>query len=505
MSALDRQVLHALPITVYSTDLEGRIVVVNRAAARGARDDGAAAFVGESAVVGTALRDAITDPAAREKFDLALERVRHGRAPSVSWEMRTGSPADERLILVQLSPMHDGRTLAGFVLCTVDLTSADRARAALHESAVAMSRAVSLDRVFHEAAQQLRRTLGADRLVIGLTNEGGELGVAYAVGFEPGAGDLARRFADGWREALAAGHVTVRARDGHAELSAPLDSDVGAIGVLTVLTDADALAGAERHGDWARTLSALAAQIAAAIERVGLVRRAERTQRLETIGEVAAGVAHELRNPLFGISSAAQLLRYRAREDPVIEKNVGRILREVERLNRMTTALLDLGRPQPARLVPGDPDAIWDTVLELERGRLESRALSVQHERALPSARCGIDGEQLAQLFVNLLANAAEAAPEGSAIAVRSATLPGGGWRCRVHNGGAPLSAETLARAFEIFYSTRSDGAGIGLARSERIVAAHGGTIALEAARAGGATVTVLLPPIEDAKRDVAR
>src|ERR1700716_2304116 len=118
---------------------------------------------------------------------------------------------------------------------------------------------------------------------------------------------------------------------------------------------------------------------------------ADRKRRLDAIGEVCAGVAHELRNPLFGISSAAQLLRFRVKDDPVVEKNVGRILREVERLNSMVTSLLEYGRPSPIRLEPGDPDAVWDEVIENHRGQLESRALLLNRTRGEYKAQCAID------------------------------------------------------------------------------------------------------------------
>src|SRR6478736_4149658 len=113
--------------------------------------------------------------------------------------------------------------------------------------------------------------------------------------------------------------------------------------------------------------------------------------RHDGIGEVAAGIARELRQPLLAISSAAQLLRFRVAEDPVVEKNVGRILREVERLNAFTSALLDYASADAMHLAPADPDALWDEVLESERGRLESRALLIQHTRPEPAARCSVD------------------------------------------------------------------------------------------------------------------
>jgi two-component system, NtrC family, sensor histidine kinase HydH len=229
------------------------------------------------------------------------------------------------------------------------------------------------------------------------------------------------------------------------------------------------------------------------------VRRVEQKRRLEAIGEVAAGVAHELRNPLFGISSAAQLLRFRIADDPVVEKNVGRILREVERLNRMVTALLEYGRHSAAVLAPGDPEAVWDDVLDGERGRLESRGLVLVKERvgAVPSGGvlCRIDAEQLAQVFLNVLVNAVDAAPEGSDLTLTYASLPSGAWRCRLHNAGAAIPGEVLARAFEIFYSTKPGGTGIGLALCQRIIDEHGGTIALESAAEAGTALTITLPP----------
>jgi signal transduction histidine kinase len=219
-------------------------------------------------------------------------------------------------------------------------------------------------------------------------------------------------------------------------------------------------------------------------------------QRLEAIGEVAAGVAHELRHPLFGISSAAQLLRYRIKDDPVVEKNVGRILHEVERLNNMATALLEYGRPKPIDLAPGDPDAVWDEVLENQRGLLESRALLLHRTRAEPPVRSPIDPAQLAQVFLNLLVNAADAAPEGTDLTLQTARLPNGAWHCRLHNAGTAIPADVLPRVFDLFVSTKPGGTGIGLALCQRIIEEHGGTIALESAPERGTAATITLPGV---------
>jgi signal transduction histidine kinase len=161
-----------------------------------------------------------------------------------------------------------------------------------------------------------------------------------------------------------------------------------------------------------RVVASIATQVASAIERAEIVSRLTHRRRLEAIGEVSAGIARELRNPLFGISSAAQLLRFRVRDDPVIEKNVGRILREVERMNGVVGSLLEYGRPAPMRVAAADPDAVWHSVLASKRGLLESKALVARYQSAEPRTSCDIDVEQIAQVFVNVLSNAVDAAPE---------------------------------------------------------------------------------------------
>lgn len=212
--------------------------------------------------------------------------------------------------------------------------------------------------------------------------------------------------------------------------------------------------------------------------------------------DALTGVAHELRKPLLGITSAAQLLRFRVQDDPVVEKNVGRILREVERLNGLATALLEYGRPTPLHLVAGDPDVVWDGVIEEQRGLLESRALLLPRTRPTAPARCSIDAAQLAQVLTRVLANAVDAAPEGSDLRLHSSRLPDGAWRCRLTNDGPPIPAEALPRVFELFFSTKAGASGIGLSLCQRIVTEHGGTIALESAADTGTTTTIVLPSV---------
>jgi signal transduction histidine kinase len=224
-------------------------------------------------------------------------------------------------------------------------------------------------------------------------------------------------------------------------------------------------------------------------------------QRTLVAQDIASSLAHELRNPVFAIASAARLLRYRIVDDPVMEKNIGRILREAERLNGFVNGLLEYGRRAPVRLGAGDPDDLWNDVLQAERGALEAKALIVRHSAPSPRASCDIDGEQLAQAFTHVLANAVDAAPEASDLTLTSTIRSTGEWQCELRNGGPPIPPETLPRAFDLLVTNKPGHAGIGLALARRIVSDHGGTISLASSAEQGTVATVVLPLVSTRHR----
>lgn len=489
--SLERQVLDALPITVYAVDLDGRITYMNRSWARFAQSNGAPQPGEGDGAIGTSIWEAIADVATRDQIEQAMASVREGRASSIEWEFRRSAAAEEHIFLVQVSALGDGRAVAGFAVSTVDITPSNHWREALIDTGIALARTINVDRVLQEVAQHLRRAMACDAVAIALADdETATLRLVHHSGFADAPDTVAANLDPVWANALRLRQVVTRPLAEGVEITAPMAGGEGVLGAITLTCTPLA---SHRVEELRQVLVSIAVQTAAAIERARLVQRVAHKRRLEAIGEVSAGVAHELRNPLFGISSAAQLLRFRVKDDPVVEKNVGRILREVERLNSMVTGLLEYGRSSPIRLEHGDPDDVWDEVLVSQRGLLESRAVLLERTRSTP-ATCAIDSQQLAQVFINLLANATDAAPEGSDLTLSSSILPTGMWRCRLHNGGAAIPPDVLPRVFEVFFSTKPGGTGIGLALCQRIVEEHGGTISLESAPDCGTTASILLP-----------
>lgn len=493
MTVLERRVLDALPFAVYSVDLDGFITGANRPSAPGA--DGARdPFLDvDSGDHRMAIWDATSRHATRAQLEQAMESLRAGPADEVRWESPVSPTSDGRSVAVHVVPLRQRRTTTGFVIALVDLTASHRWRDALLDSGVTLARTPDVARAWQDVARQARRATSCDGIAIATAaEESGELSLVFQSGFDERDDLLQARLAPLWSVALAGAHTVSSDESDRTTVVAPMFGTTGAIGTVTI----EGARQDDAHGRSAteRTLMILAAQAAAAIERGRGARRAEHERRVATIGEVAAGVAQELRNPLFGISSAAQLLRFRTGEDPVVEKNVGRILREVERLNRMVTSLLEYGRPAPLAIAPHDPDDIWDSVLDALRGRVESNGLVVDRHRAQPSTTCAVDAAQLAQLFSNLMVNACDASPHGGHVALDSDITPAGAWRARLHNGGSVIAPDELPRVFDVFFSTKPGGTGIGLALCQRIVAEHHGTIAIDSAADRGTTVTVTLP-----------
>jgi signal transduction histidine kinase len=204
------------------------------------------------------------------------------------------------------------------------------------------------------------------------------------------------------------------------------------------------------------------------------VRRAE---RLGVMGQMAAGVAHEIRNPLSSIKMTVQMLREGVKDVEPYDL----VLREIERLDLITAELS--GASQPLRKEPVKLDTVVDDVLELMRRRLDH--LGVKIERSFsPAAEVPVDVARFKRCVMNLVLNGAQAMPSGGSL--RVAVGPRDGRiRFSVTDAGPGVPADIGSKVFEPFVTTKKDGIGLGLALTKRIVEDHGGAIGYDAAPVG--------------------
>jgi len=282
------------------------------------------------------------------------------------------------------------------------------------------------------------------------------------------------------------------------------------------------LLGADRPG-WGLTrseielLDLLARQASLAFENAALYRaqrerldRLYRAERLAAVGQLAAGVAHEIRNPLTAIRSTMQYLLRGFEEAEPRHQLVAELLHEVDRINSTVGGLLSLSRSGEIRLVPVqllDPLRRAVQLFKAQAGErgVELRA-NLDTPAALPSpARVLGDAGQLEQVFLNLLLNALQAMPgEGRIeVAVTPWLPPSGGAgspgvQVLVTDTGPGIPPDQLRRVFDPFYTTKKDGTGLGLAICHGIIEQHRGELQLQSEVGKGTTASVRLPLIED-------
>ncbi len=232
----------------------------------------------------------------------------------------------------------------------------------------------------------------------------------------------------------------------------------------------------------------------------------QRSKRLADLGEVAAGLAHELRNPLAAISGCVELLGGTKGLSDEDQRILGIVLRETSRLDQLLGRFLQFSRPTPPQRRPVDLAAVVAETVDVFAG--DPTAAGVAIERTLARSPVECDADQLRQVLWNLLTNAAQAMREsgrGKRIRVACAPEPRGGATVAVEDDGPGIPAEDLPRIFTPFFTTKGNGTGLGLAVVQRIVDAHGGSVSVRAGAGGGARFEVRLPGPSSAPARVPR
>ncbi|MDH4281166.1 MAG: ATP-binding protein [Myxococcales bacterium] len=306
------------------------------------------------------------------------------------------------------------------------------------------------------------------------------------------------------REAETAHDIAVTLRALQASVCLGLRGEAGHLyGFLTVRDDRlrDAFSKEE-----VQLLVGLATQVAVAVENSELYHQMKEKDRLAALGEMAAGLAHEIRNPLGSIKASAQYLSETSGPQAEGREFLDIIVDEVDRLNRVVSSFLDYARPGDTDPEPICVSSAVQLTLQLLRPECDAAEvdLRVTMEPDLPKAR--IDVERLRQVLINLIQNAVQAMTNGGSIHVEARAQDrfriGGGpgrWvQISVRDTGPGIPPGLLGNLFVPFVTTKQQGTGLGLAISQRIVSEAGGRIDVRSREGFGTTFLVLLPAEPD-------
>jgi signal transduction histidine kinase len=231
----------------------------------------------------------------------------------------------------------------------------------------------------------------------------------------------------------------------------------------------------------------------------GLVQRAD---RMATIGELASGIAHEIRNPLAGIQGAIQILSEGFPKEDGRRQVTDEIEKQIFKLERLVKDLLNYAKPVPANYLPTDMNELVDKVLSFfttQRGLSED--FKIQRRFSTPLPETMVDPSSMEQAFLNIILNAQKAMPEGGTFTVSTFSLRpiGEGESVQIvfEDTGTGISKENLPKIFNPFFSTRSDGTGLGLSITKNIVEQHGGKIEVESQVDKGTQFIITLPAMK--------
>ncbi|MEW6375338.1 MAG: ATP-binding protein [Thermodesulfobacteriota bacterium] len=287
-----------------------------------------------------------------------------------------------------------------------------------------------------------------------------------------------------------------------AEVSIPLISKRQLIGMMNLSHKLNK--DIYSHED-VELLSTLANQTAIAIENARLYEDLKksksymrRADRLASLGTLTAGLAHEIRNPLVAIKTFTQLLPQRLEDEEFRNHFLNIASGEVDRISSLITELLEFARPSNPKLEFEDINSILDGMILLVSTESKKKYIQIVKSYAQDLPSISIDGEQIKQVFLNILLNAVEATPEKGEITIktRSFVKPGGKPYIQIEftDTGCGIPTEYLEEIFTPFFSTKDKGSGLGLAISNQIVQEHRGYIFVESQLNQGSSFFINLP-----------
>jgi signal transduction histidine kinase len=226
---------------------------------------------------------------------------------------------------------------------------------------------------------------------------------------------------------------------------------------------------------------------------IAIEEQLRRSEKLSTLGEMAAVLAHEIRNPLGSIRGTAEILRDDYRPGDPKHEFIEIQIKETERLNHVVEDFLRMARQQPINLRDCSIREELETIVTLVTKDAQDRGITLRLETCSEEVLIKGDGEKLRQAFLNIVINALQATPSGGSVSITC--LCNEAWNeLRFIDSGSGIETESLAKIFEPFYTTKPDGTGLGLAITRKIIEAHAGTLEIMSEQGRGTTVSVRMP-----------
>jgi PAS domain S-box-containing protein len=228
-------------------------------------------------------------------------------------------------------------------------------------------------------------------------------------------------------------------------------------------------------------------------EMVRIRQEMRQKERLSTMGEVVARVAHEMRNPLFGMTAVGQIIDMELDLSPAHKQLIESFLKEARRLNNLVEELLDCTRELRLRKKKANLLKVIDVSIRANHALAHEKKITIEKSYPEKGIHLMIDPEKIEQVILNLLKNAIDASEEGSTIGVRVHADEARAF-VEVRDSGHGIPEELVDKIFDFFYTTKRHGTGMGLAISKNIVIAHGGNLVARNNSDQGATFTLILP-----------
>ena len=229
----------------------------------------------------------------------------------------------------------------------------------------------------------------------------------------------------------------------------------------------------------------------------------ERSRRLASVGRLAAGVAHEIRNPLSSIKGFATYFKERYQDIPQDQQTATIMIQEVDRLNRVVSQLLEFARPVNIKPQSTNLSALIDDSIKLIENQAAQKNIVVKTHNSNQATEIMIDPDRLNQVLLNLYLNAIESMDNGGELKVElSSNSETDGIDIKISDTGCGINPEDLTKIFDPYYTTKSSGTGLGLAIAHNIIEAIGGQIMVESHPDQGTSFRIIIPnPITDEHR----